>query len=323
MNGLNFDIKMLEVLVATAQCGSMTAAGQQLGLSQSAVSQTLANLETNVGVPLLDRSVRPVALTVAGRYFFDRSKHLIEHAQQTQTALSQRNFTRLHALRLAIVDSFAATMGNHLVAAIKSHSDQWMMTSGRSHMHQQALLGRQVDIVISDDLLVNHDNLQRIRLLKEPFILVLPKQLHKLHKSNDLKFLAKNHDFVRYTSNALIGQTIERYLYELGVNPPERIFLDNTHAVLAAVANGLGWTISTPLCVLQAQGLQENLHYEPLAVDDSFYRTLTLISRRNELGSLPERLAQHSASCLTQYYLPFIQQNLPWALKLIKVAQLG
>ena len=56
----NFEFRALQVFVTTAEQGGMTKAAKVLGLTQSAVSQTIAALEEAVGKQLFDRAVRPI-----------------------------------------------------------------------------------------------------------------------------------------------------------------------------------------------------------------------------------------------------------------------
>ncbi|NUR94136.1 MAG: LysR family transcriptional regulator [Kribbellaceae bacterium] len=65
------DPHLLRTFVAVAECGSFSAAATHLGYTQSAVSQHIAALETDLGTPLLRR--RPVVPTPAG-------ERLLEHA---------------------------------------------------------------------------------------------------------------------------------------------------------------------------------------------------------------------------------------------------
>ena len=59
--------RLLETFVAVAQTGSMSAAAEQLGLSQPAVSQAVSALENATGTKLFDRTVRPPKLTLQAR----------------------------------------------------------------------------------------------------------------------------------------------------------------------------------------------------------------------------------------------------------------
>src|SRR3954462_6248094 len=60
------DVRRLRVFSEVAGHGSFSAAADSLRLTQSAVSQHVAALEREVGLPLLERGTRPVALTAAG-----------------------------------------------------------------------------------------------------------------------------------------------------------------------------------------------------------------------------------------------------------------
>ena len=59
----------LHIFIAATDEGSFSAGGRQLRRAQSVISQTLANLETQLGVKLFDRSSRPRVLTSQGLRF--------------------------------------------------------------------------------------------------------------------------------------------------------------------------------------------------------------------------------------------------------------
>ncbi|MEZ5760096.1 MAG: LysR family transcriptional regulator [Paracoccaceae bacterium] len=58
--------RAVEVFMAVAEMQQVTTAAHALGMTQSAASQHLKNLETAFGVKFIDRSQRPIALTHAG-----------------------------------------------------------------------------------------------------------------------------------------------------------------------------------------------------------------------------------------------------------------
>ena len=62
-----FDLNSVEVFILTAELGGMTQSARHLGMTQSAVSQTISKLEQALGARLFDRTMRPVALTPAGK----------------------------------------------------------------------------------------------------------------------------------------------------------------------------------------------------------------------------------------------------------------
>ncbi|QFU22542.1 LysR family transcriptional regulator [Shewanella eurypsychrophilus] len=316
MRVFDFDLKALQVFVMTVQTGNMTETARCLGLTQSSVSQTLAVLEKSVKAQLLDRSVRPIGVTIAGRYFFDQSTHLLSQAEQTQKVLSQGSFEQLHLVRIALVDSLATALGKPLIEAVKKRTENWTLTTGRSHMHADALISRRVDIIISDDALADNPDICRYPILSEPFVLVVPKhykmsgedEINLLH----LKQLEAELDFVRYSQDSLIGTEIERYLRRLGIDTNTRLQLDNTFAVLSMVAAGIGWTITTPLCLYQSGIGLDQVNCLPLPIKMPLQRQLTLVCRRHELGDLPMQMAKDSCDIMKQTFVTEYRQTQPW-----------
>lgn len=63
------NLEQMSVFVAVAEAGSFTAAADRLGMAKSAVSQAVSALERELGVQLLQRSTRKLAITEAGAAF--------------------------------------------------------------------------------------------------------------------------------------------------------------------------------------------------------------------------------------------------------------
>ncbi|WP_163312646.1 LysR family transcriptional regulator, partial [Klebsiella aerogenes] len=80
---MNYSLKQLRVFVAIARHGSFSRAGEAIGLTQSAVSHSVKELEAEVGVRLLDRTTREVVLTDAGLRLANRVERLLDELQTT------------------------------------------------------------------------------------------------------------------------------------------------------------------------------------------------------------------------------------------------
>lgn len=81
------DLRRLRVFAAVAEGGSFTAAATALFLTQPAVSQQMAILEREVGVPLLVRVPRGIQLTDAGRLLAERAARLLAEAGEIEDEL--------------------------------------------------------------------------------------------------------------------------------------------------------------------------------------------------------------------------------------------
>jgi DNA-binding transcriptional LysR family regulator len=74
----------MEMFVRVVEAGSFSAAASQLGIGQPAVSKTIAQLEERLGVQLLVRTTRSLAVTDAGRRFYDNAKGVIGGADAAE-----------------------------------------------------------------------------------------------------------------------------------------------------------------------------------------------------------------------------------------------
>lgn len=80
---MNYSLRQLRVFVTVAQARSFSRAGEIIGLSQSAVSHSVKELETQTGVKLLDRTTREVVLTEAGQQLAMRLERLLDELHST------------------------------------------------------------------------------------------------------------------------------------------------------------------------------------------------------------------------------------------------
>lgn len=82
------DWDRVRVFYAAAEAGSLTKAGDQLGLSQSAVSRQVSALEGELDVPLFHRHARGLVLTEQGELLFRTARELVTKLEQTRASLT-------------------------------------------------------------------------------------------------------------------------------------------------------------------------------------------------------------------------------------------
>jgi DNA-binding transcriptional LysR family regulator len=81
------DLDRLRVFHAVATAGSLTHAGEELDLSQSAVSRQISALEDELKVPLFSRHARGLVLTEQGARLFESTKHVFAHLERVEEEL--------------------------------------------------------------------------------------------------------------------------------------------------------------------------------------------------------------------------------------------
>lgn len=91
----------IEAFIKIVDAGSITAAADALEVSQPAMVRTLAALERELGVRLLNRTTRRMSLTDEGRDYYERSRHIMAAVEEAQQSLSARSATPRGHLRIA------------------------------------------------------------------------------------------------------------------------------------------------------------------------------------------------------------------------------
>jgi len=103
----------LLAFVKTADLGSFVAAGRALEVSASAIGKSVARLEQEVGVRLLQRSTRRMQLTAEGRLFHERCRRILDDLEDAQAMLSQARQVPRGRLRVS-----APIVGYHFLLPV-------------------------------------------------------------------------------------------------------------------------------------------------------------------------------------------------------------
>lgn len=305
------DLDALKVFLSVSTCGNMTTAARRLGLTQSAVSQSIRQLEDDLGSVLFDRAKRPLKLTAAGTILQRHAAPLVEDAATLATVVRQAGASKVDELRVGIIDSAASTLGPSLIRSLLGQTERLSFRSGLAHDQSEGLLNRNLDLIISSDTMDDVDGLDRYLILTEPFVLLLPDKLGATNEAPDLKALAGVHSLIRFSARSQIGAQIERHLRRLGVKAPRLLEVDATDSLMAMVRAGLGWAIATPLCLLQARSLIGSMRVVPFPAQ-GFVRQLHLFARSGEYGDLPQRVADLACEILKRECLPELRKLVPW-----------
>ena len=81
------ELRQFKYFVAIADCGSLSRAAQQLFIAQSALSKQMAELEAELGAQLLLRSRNGVAMTEAGKVFYEYAQGITKQVSDARAAV--------------------------------------------------------------------------------------------------------------------------------------------------------------------------------------------------------------------------------------------
>ncbi|EMF04669.1 MULTISPECIES: LysR family transcriptional regulator [Serratia] len=170
---MNYSLKQLRVFVAIARHGSFSRAGEAIGLTQSAVSHSVKELEAEVGVRLLDRTTREVVLTDAGLRLANRVERLLDELQTTLLDVRSFGVQRSGTVRVATSQTISAHLMPQCIAAGEREYPEIRIML-RDQAQQQVLhsvRNAEVDFGIVVDP-VQAVDLECEAVLHEPFLLL-------------------------------------------------------------------------------------------------------------------------------------------------------
>lgn len=298
--GEKISLWAVEMLVATAEEGAITAAARRLGVSASAVSQQIVALETALGAELVDRTARPFGLTAAGRAFLPHAEAMLDELARGRAGVGLADPAGLRSFRLGMIEDFEAEVTPLLLAGMGAEltACRFLLETGPSHRLAAQLEARALDMVVAAEIEGVQEGVERHPLLSEPLIAVWPEGL----VGADLPLL-------HYSRRTLMGQQIAAYLGRIGESPGHRFEIDSTPAILAMVAAGQGWSILTPSGVLH--GKRAGVALAPLT-GPGLSRRIVLSARARTMGELPGAVAQRLRGLLAERIVAPALLEAPW-----------
>lgn len=108
------NLRGIESFVKAVEHGSIASAARQLGISAAAASQNIARLESQLGVRLLTRTTRRLALTDSGTLYYARVSGIVRDLELAHAAVTAQHTQPQGRLRIAA----SAAFGRHVLAPL-------------------------------------------------------------------------------------------------------------------------------------------------------------------------------------------------------------
>jgi len=83
------NMKHIQYVLTVLREGSITGASKKLYVSQPALSQTIKQIEQDLGAPIFDRSTDPISLTFAGQKYVDAAQKMLDIERNLRTQISE------------------------------------------------------------------------------------------------------------------------------------------------------------------------------------------------------------------------------------------
>ena len=198
------ELLQIRYFIKIAESGNMTKAAEELFISQSSLSRTIARLESDLGVKLFDRIGRQIYLNDFGRVFLARAKQVFLQLEEAQREIQDLQGNGTHTIHVGIT----------IPGILTFFLDRYVILQNQFKLSQLFLQRNQamtyltdsiVDYVISADR-IESDRIQWTHLLNDSILALLPEQ-HPLSKYEVLSL------------SQLVGEPIVSTPHGYGIRP--------------------------------------------------------------------------------------------------------
>jgi DNA-binding transcriptional LysR family regulator len=269
-----YTLRQLDAFCQVADTLSFTAAGARVGLTPSAVSQLVSELELAVGFRLFERSTRRVELTAAGREFLGSAESVLKHLNLAERAAADVRNRSAGLVRVAAPMVIASLLLPHAIRAYLRTRPEVSVRIRDASVEQLAgsVASGDADLAIGPDR-ITADDVARTPVFDSPWVLwcaaTHPLARRRQVRWTDLRgqaLVAAGRDHERSLAHMRIAATGEEPILPVDV-------VDNISTALGIAAAGLAATLSPAYVRHWAQRL--GLVQRPLT-EPTVQRTVSL-----------------------------------------------
>ncbi|RTL52148.1 MAG: LysR family transcriptional regulator [Bradyrhizobiaceae bacterium] len=238
---MNVDLRQLRAFLAVARRGSFSRAAEDIGASQSALSLSVRQLETELGLKLLDRTTRQVNLTAVGERLVATSSRLIDELDSSLKELKDIGQQRRGRVVMACVPSVARSL---MPKCVDYCAEKWPSISlsindiPASEVVRRVSLGEMEFGLASGD--IGTAELEVYPLMEDPFRLVCRRDDPWARKTTIAWAQLSTRRLLMLNNTSGSQQVIETTLKQTGTRVEVFLELAQPSSIHAMVEAGLG-----------------------------------------------------------------------------------
>ena len=265
-----------------AQTHSFSRGAAMNGISQSAASQHVQELERSLGVELLDRSTRPLVVTPAGRLYGEFCRDILRRKEDFESALQRMRQEVEGTLRVAAIYSVGLSEMVSLEQEFARRQPEAKLEVQylRPERIYEAVLAGEVDL----GLISYPEGRRDITVIpwrREEMVLAVSPE-HALAGRGDAIAPRElnGSDFINFDEDLPIRRHMDRFLKENGVEVNVTLHFDNIQMIKEAVTHRVGISIM-PARIMKDEVQQGRLAAVRIA-DATLFRPLGIIHRKKK-----------------------------------------
>jgi DNA-binding transcriptional LysR family regulator len=281
------DLYAMHLFELVASLGGFTRAAEAAGLSQSAVTRQIQNMEEKLGVPLLERTTRKVALTDAGRLLLSEARKFNGALEDSLRRFREEHVDGAKSVRVGFSRSIGLASLPGILAPFHRHSPEVRLQVSHegSDGLMAALLDHRLDIAVLPSPKRLNPALEVRHRYTDEFELIIGAQQdipagEAPWPPARMRPLAEQQQWVLLDMKSNTGRNLAAWLHKQRWNVHPAMELDNFEIIIHLVAMGFGASL-VPRRALAAYPRKKALQRVPLK--QRFEREIVILTRRSRV----------------------------------------
>jgi len=273
-------IETLQIFCDLAEMKSFSRASEKNMISQSAVSQQLAQLEETFNTPLIDRSRKSFGLTAAGELFYNTCKDVLSRYENFQSSLNYLKNSATSKISVAAIYSIGMHSLQSYIKKFMSLYPQVYLDIeylSAAEIYNRLLLGK-IDVGLVA-VPRNHPDIQVFDFVSEPLVLVCSPQHPFAKKTSIDVYMIQYQPFIAFARNIPTRNWIDQLLLNYNIAVKPAMEFDNVETIKRVVEINTGISIM-PQTTIQNELANGTLKAIPFS-NEKFKRPTAIIIRKN------------------------------------------
>ena len=254
-----------------AKEGNITAAAQNLFISQPSLSNLLSNIEKELGAKLFDRSASPMRLTFAGEKYIEAAEKITGTIHELRHQIDDMSNSLTGRLYIGCGPQLSSFLVPAILPVLMEQYPgvQFKLTEASRETLEEHLLNGTLDVLLSSGIF-NHQHIECIPLIQQELLLLAPKEF----KSRTAKKIdGRIFPCIDLRSCGAIPMTLmkkghqtrkiqDRVFAENHYIPNIILETDNAHTCLRMVESGIAFTVLPNMRDKQSDGKITKFSFE-------------------------------------------------------------
>jgi len=259
-----------------------------------------------------------MVLTAQGVIYLRYAEGALGLLDKAEVEMSGLASSSLRTLRFAMIEDFESDIGPEVTRMLASSLPGCQFThyTRSSHEILALLRNRVFDLGVATQPSSPLADVEEHAVLRDPFVLAVPSDRDEM--AEDYVTGQSPLPFLRYSRDQIMGQLIEAQLMRLRLKLENAFELDSTSSIMALIAQGQGWAVTTPTNYARSKRFQSRVTLVPFPRKE-FSRTISVFVADPKAQEVARSVVTAMRSLVATHTIAPVVGTYPWLVDRFRV----